>query len=76
MSATAITALFLNADTGRIACAAHGGHYLAAAHDADPDVAWYDTPLGRWTRWTIADEAQWRDMLGTHAECETCGGHI
>ena len=73
---TNTTALFLNQSDGRITCARHGGDYLRSGHDGQPDAAWYDTPLGRWTRWTMVDEQDWRTMIGAPACCESCGATI
>jgi hypothetical protein len=71
-----IAELFLNESDGRICCPAHGGHYLQSAHDNQPDAAWFDTPLGTWSRWSIADEADWRAATGAPACCESCGATI
>lgn len=68
--------LFVNDADGRIACAAHGGHYLSSAVASDPDGAWFDTPLGTWNRWSIVDENEWRAATGSPACCESCGATI
>jgi hypothetical protein len=73
---TKSTDLFLNETTGEICCAEHGGHHLHTAHTKAPNEAWYDSDSGRWSRWSMVDEMEWRKMTGSHARCESCGARL
>jgi hypothetical protein len=65
------TPLWLH-EEGRIACAKHGGNYLACAIEAEPQAVEHQTPLGFWALATQSDI----DYLAENnltASCETCG---
>jgi hypothetical protein len=64
--------LFTNESSGAINCLPHGGGYLRAAVTAAPNQRSWKTPLGRWSRWTAADDAAWVAEFGRSAKCESC----
>lgn len=54
---------------GRTACAEHGGQYLKAALQANPNARTVDTPLGDWIRLSK------KEASAPGMDCETCDMH-
>ena len=66
------TELFCDEQSGRIACFDHVGMYAQSDINARPKARKWATPLGAWSRWTAADEAEWIEFAGSPARCESC----
>ncbi len=69
---TTTTTLYANEHSGSICCLKHVGMYAQTAIAARPKARRWHTPLGDWTRWTAADEADWVAEFGEPAQCESC----
>ena len=67
-----MSTLYTNEQTGVIACERHGGMYLHTELAARPSARVWNTPLGRWRRWTAADDTEWIEAFNAPAECESC----
>lgn len=64
--------LWMNEQTGLVACSQHFGNYATFELDRDPGRDELETPLGTWLRVTSGDAFAFRDATGSDMKCETC----
>ncbi len=62
-------------NTGRVACAEHGGSYLKAALELDPNAQQIRTPLDVWDAMRMED-LPLGDLLEPWCSCEECGASL
>ena len=73
MSTTTRTRLWINQNTGEIACGEHGGSYLKDAIMSAQVARRHVTPLGTWLWVQRIEREWWLEEFGVPMACETCG---
>jgi len=63
------------ANSGRVACAEHGGAYLTAALERDPQARTIRTPLDVWDALRMED-LPLGELLEPWCACEACGANL
>ena len=62
-------------DNGEVTCSSHGGMYFTSEIQRNPKLKTVRTPITTWRKMTMADLAEFEEILEGASPCETCRHH-